>query len=73
MFTAEQTIQMERERRAFEKGEEKGRAGGFAEAEASYERYDKLVGLLIDAGRWDDLRRRKDEGYREQLYAELGI
>ena len=49
------------------------KAEGIAEAEAKQERYDKLVGILIDAGRWDDLRRRKDEAYREQLYAEYGI
>lgn len=70
MFTAEQTIQMERERRAFEKGE----AEGFAEAEAKHERREKLTDLLLDADRFDDLRRmRNDETFREQLYTEFGI
>lgn len=51
-----------------------GFAEGVAEIEARYERSERLTDLLLDADRFEDLRRmRNDMAYREQLYAEFGI
>ncbi|MGN0072525.1 MAG: hypothetical protein ACI36W_01805 [Coriobacteriales bacterium] len=75
MFTAEQTVQMECERRAFEKGEDKGKAEGLiaSKAEGS-ERAARLCALLVEMERCEDITRMgSDPAYREQLCAELGI
>ncbi|MGN0037745.1 MAG: hypothetical protein ACI36Y_01215 [Coriobacteriales bacterium] len=74
MFAAEQTIQMERERRAFERGEDKGLAEGLiaGKAEGS-ERTARLCSLLVEMERYEDITRMgADPAYREQLCVELG-
>ena len=52
-------------------GEERGRAEGKIEGEA---RFAKLLQVLIEGGRNDDLKRAaSDQSYREQLYVEAGL
>lgn len=62
---------MERERRAFEKGEDKGKAEGLAEGS---ERTARLCAQLVKMERYGDIARvESDAAFREQLFAELGI
>ena len=62
---------MERERRAFEKGEDKGKAEGLVEGS---ERTARLCALLVEMERYEDIARMgSDQAFREQLFAELGI
>ena len=58
---------MERERRAFEKGEDKGKAEGS-------DRTARLCALLVEAERYEDIARMgSDQAFREQFFAELGV
>ena len=58
---------MERERRAFEKGEDKGKAEGS-------ERTARLCAQLVKMERCGDIARMEsDAAFREQLFAELGV
>ena len=58
---------MERERRAFEKGEDKGKAEG-SESTA------RLCALLVEMERYENIARMgSDHALREQLFAELGV
>ena len=62
---------MERERRAFEKGEDKGKAEGLAEGS---DRTARLCALLVEMERYEDIARMgSDHAFREQLFAELGV
>lgn len=56
-------------------GREEGRAEGLAEGRAEgVERYGRLMGALLDAGRLDDARRAsEDPALRDALFAEFGI
>jgi len=62
-----------------EEGREEGRAEGRAEGHAEglaegITRYESLVSALLDAERYDDLRRAAaDPAYRDALFVELGI
>lgn len=57
------------------KGRAEGRAEGKAEGKAEGEnRFAKLVQILMDNGRDDDLRKAvSDQKYREQLYMEVNL
>ena len=58
---------MERERRAFEKGEDKGKAEGS-------ERTARLCALLVEMERYEDIARMgSDQAFRRLLFAELGV
>ena len=62
---------MERERRAFEKGEDKGKAEGLAEGP---DRTARLCALLVEMERYENIARMgSDHAFREQLFAELGV
>lgn len=52
-----------------------GRTEGIAEGERKGEnRFAKLVQVLMDDGRTDDIRRVvSDQSYRERLYVEVGL
>ncbi|MCM1126816.1 MAG: Rpn family recombination-promoting nuclease/putative transposase [Lachnospiraceae bacterium] len=60
-------------------GEERGRIAGLAEGEAKgrcagENRFARLVQILMEAGRNDDLMRAAtDQKYRERLYGEVGM
>ena len=56
-------------------GEERGRAEGKIEGRIEGEaRFAKLLQVLIEGGRNDDLKRAaSDQSYREQLYVEAGL
>lgn len=59
----------------FDQYERKGRVEGRIEGRAEGEnRFVKLVQMLMDSGRNDDLRRAAtDQKYREQLYMEVNL
>ncbi len=56
-------------------GKVEGRAEGLSEGRVEGEnRFAKLVQMLIDEGRSEELRRAvSDQNYRKNLYAEVGI
>ena len=59
------------ERKGRAEGREEGKMEGKAEGE---NRFAKLVQLLIDSGRNEDLRKAAtDQKYREQLYMEVNL
>lgn len=59
------------ERKGRAEGREEGKIEGKAEGE---NRFAKLVQLLIDSGRNEDLRKAAtDQKYREQLYMEVNL